>query len=306
MYHHVDSLSPDPWKTVVSPATFEKQLQWLKEHCTVLPLHTLMQARTEGILRPRSIAITFDDGYLNNLTKALPLLEQYDLPATFFIPTRNLLDGHPFWWDELQALLLGQHPLPVRLSLTIGEESIDEALEAALHPEQAEAIAGWDYTKPPPCLRASLFLKLWEAIRALSYSGQQQALTRLKEWAGIERLAVPALISIRELETLAKHPLISLQAHTVSHAALGLLPAGRQLEEIYGGKMELEGMIAQEVDYLAYPYGHYNRDTLALSREAGFKAAFTTEPRPLRRGGNPYAIGRAAMEEATDCAILFR
>ena len=56
-------------------------------------------------MQPYSMVLTFDDGYRNNLTHALPILRQYNAPATFFIPTGFLDNPRPFWFDRLDYAL---------------------------------------------------------------------------------------------------------------------------------------------------------------------------------------------------------
>ena len=59
----------------------------------------------DGKVKQNSVAITFDDGYSDNLTVAIPILEQMRLPATFFICGDAASDGESFWWERLEASL---------------------------------------------------------------------------------------------------------------------------------------------------------------------------------------------------------
>ncbi len=90
----------------VHPDVFERHLRTLAGHYHVMPLDELVTALRTGTELPDcATAITFDDGYLNNFTEALPLLEQYRLPATFFVTTGFLDHTHaPWWWTIRQAL----------------------------------------------------------------------------------------------------------------------------------------------------------------------------------------------------------
>src|SRR5207253_5974941 len=78
VYHSISTPpEPLPSEMDISPARFEQQLRWLKRRRAVVPLVETLPAR-----RPkyRQVAITFDDGFRDNLTVALPLLEQFELP----------------------------------------------------------------------------------------------------------------------------------------------------------------------------------------------------------------------------------
>ena len=99
MYHRVAKSPNDPWQLCVSPEHFEQQLQVLTNY-NVVPLPAVVNN-----LPKKGIAITFDDGYIDNYTAARPLLEKYQLPATFFITTGNIDSGSEFWWDELEQVV---------------------------------------------------------------------------------------------------------------------------------------------------------------------------------------------------------
>jgi len=104
-YHRVAAPSgPDLWRLKVSPARFRQQLEVLRAATDVVPLAELDARATTRRDRP-VVAITFDDGYADNLTAALPLLSALDAHATFFITTAAIGRREPFWWDALAALV---------------------------------------------------------------------------------------------------------------------------------------------------------------------------------------------------------
>jgi peptidoglycan/xylan/chitin deacetylase (PgdA/CDA1 family) len=90
-YH---SIHPTTSFATVSPATFAQHLDWLADRCAVVPLEQIAQhRRPPNVVRP-VVAITFDDGYLDNYEYAFPLLCSRGLPATFFV-TAGLLEKDP-------------------------------------------------------------------------------------------------------------------------------------------------------------------------------------------------------------------
>ena len=90
MYHRVTELDVDPWNLSVTPANFERHLTVIRRHAAPVHLHDLAAARSRGDMPERGVAITFDDGYANNLNRAAPLLAQYELPATVFVAAVEL------------------------------------------------------------------------------------------------------------------------------------------------------------------------------------------------------------------------
>src|SRR6185436_18085166 len=85
LYHRVAAVAHDVHSLAVSPGTFRSQVERLRDSWQVLPLRTLAEAVTRGDPPERGLALTFDDGYLDNLLVAAEILRDLDLPATFFL-----------------------------------------------------------------------------------------------------------------------------------------------------------------------------------------------------------------------------
>jgi peptidoglycan/xylan/chitin deacetylase (PgdA/CDA1 family) len=99
MFHQVTA-EPDPLLSdVPDAALFEQQMRWLAEWCNVFPLTEAAVRLGRGDLPSRAVAITFDDGYANNLTVAAPILKRLGLPATFFVTGGAIEDG--IMWNDL-------------------------------------------------------------------------------------------------------------------------------------------------------------------------------------------------------------
>ena len=105
LYHRV---SPDkgvnPLGTVISTDLFEKQMKYLKEKYEII---SLQKCYAEGINKSQNlrVAITFDDGYLDNFKYAYPILKKLDISATFFLATDYVDSGKPIWDQQLQMML---------------------------------------------------------------------------------------------------------------------------------------------------------------------------------------------------------
>ena len=85
----------------------------------------LVVALKKDKLPSKSVCITFDDGYLDNLEVAKPLLEKHGLPCLFFIATGYIGKVREFWWDELEQYFLCKHELPKNISIESGDSKID-------------------------------------------------------------------------------------------------------------------------------------------------------------------------------------
>jgi peptidoglycan/xylan/chitin deacetylase (PgdA/CDA1 family)/glycosyltransferase involved in cell wall biosynthesis len=106
-YHRIASLSPDSHNLCVPPHDFRAQMTYLREHCTPMPLAELAAAAAAGNLPPRAVAVTFDDGYVDALTVASPILSELGVPATFFVNSDRLDEPHERWWDLFERLFEG-------------------------------------------------------------------------------------------------------------------------------------------------------------------------------------------------------
>ena len=101
-YHGVcdDSLAGEPWMPgyFVTASVFDRQLRFLRQEANVIPLAEAARALAAGKLPERAVALTFDDGYANNLELAAPMLARYGMPATVFLSSHYIESGalYPF------------------------------------------------------------------------------------------------------------------------------------------------------------------------------------------------------------------
>ena len=105
-YHHVSDTTPK--STSITPAQFAVHLKYLKEHnFNVIPLSEIMETiKKQQPLPDKTIAITFDDAYINILTKAKPLLNKFNYPYTIFI-NPSIIPEKPssyLSWSQLKSL----------------------------------------------------------------------------------------------------------------------------------------------------------------------------------------------------------
>jgi peptidoglycan/xylan/chitin deacetylase (PgdA/CDA1 family) len=161
----------------VSKETFEQQMKWLYDNgyktVTLEELYEHLQSKTK--FPDNCVAITFDDGYVDNYTNAFPVLKQYGFTATIF--------------------------------MIAGKINTDSYL-----------------TSPQ--------------LKEMSDNG------------------------------------ISIQGHTVTHPHMDTLAYAKQYEELASSKATLEAITGKKVEFLAYPYGKYNKDTIKALKTIGYKMAF--------------------------------
>ena len=271
LYHRVASKDRDQFGLCVTPLNFEQQIASIAEIGHALPLGELISQRRNGLLKAKSIAVTFDDGYLDVLQNAVPILERHGVPATIFIVTGNL--GKPFWWDRLTDLIVHSPNLPE--SVRLGMEAIPTAGRS----------------------RAQLLKKIYPSVRALPPGRRDARLDELGQVIGhTAGLEAERAMDVSELRSLAQHPLITLGAHTMTHSQLASLSVSEQEEEIASSVRELEGVIDRPVDTFSYPFGirsrDYNSDTMGAVRKAGLDHALAADLNVVTKKTDDFSIPR--------------
>ena len=170
MYHRVAELEVDPWALCVTARHFSEHLEVLQKEAQPISLKQLVRAHLEGKIPDRAVAVTFDDGYADNLYSAKPLLEKYNIPATVFVASGYIGHQGEFWWDELERIFLQPGTLPEILTLSINGKSYQWELgEAAAYSEDNyQRYCGWTVDwQEAPGLRQSLYLSLHQLVQPL-------------------------------------------------------------------------------------------------------------------------------------------
>jgi peptidoglycan/xylan/chitin deacetylase (PgdA/CDA1 family) len=298
LYHRTAKVNSDPWGLSVTPRHFAEHLEVLRQCATPIQLQQLVQTSFDD-LPERSVVVTFDDGYADNLYNAKPLLERYAIPATIFLTTGYIGYEREFWWDELDRLLLQPGTLPRALRLSINGSTYQWDLGEAAHysEDDSQRHRHWKIRKDAPSSRHHLYRSLCELLNPLPEGERQKVLDELLTWAGAQPTSRPTHrpLSLTEVASLAKGELIEVGAHTVTHPALSALPVASQLDEIQGSKTWLEEILDCSVSSFAYPYGgqsDYTEETINIVREAGFASACSNFPGLTKEQTDPLQFPR--------------
>lgn len=282
MYHRVSDVSIEPNWLAVSPTNFTHQIQYLRQAFHPMRLTDLVEGVKNCSLPERAVAVTFDDGYSNNLTHALPVLEAANVPATIFVTLSHIDSEHEPWWDEMKHFLLGTEQVPARLSILIeGHE------------------CSWPTTTLAERIIAQRTLE--NLMRPLPTYVNDDILDKLAQWTGLPRKlrAAYRTVTSKELGQLAQHPLIELGAHTITHPILPTLTLDAQFNEIMGSRYSLEKMIHRPIRAFAYPNGDFTEQTKKLVDAAGYSAAFTTVRGRVEPGDDVLQLRRCAVNDWT-------
>lgn len=302
MYHRVIQLANDPHLLAVTPKHFAEHLDVIRAHGVPLRLQDLVRALRQGRVPTRAVAITFDDGYADNLHFAKPLLALHNLPATVFLTAGQVGQGGEFWWDELDRLLLQPGTLPPILKLGLNGGVREWRLEDATTYTETEYRhdRGWHIEcRADPGPRQRLFRALFELLYAQPPAQRRTILEELTAWANAPPTARPShrILTSEEAVHLAEGDLVEIGAHTMTHPRLAALPPLEQRQEIQGSKARLEALLDREVVSFAYPHGSSTPETAACVGQAGFVSACSSHPDVVFRGADRFHLPRLGVRD---------
>lgn len=234
---------------------FETQLRYLVRNFNILPLSDAIKRLHRGTLPSRAVSITFDDGYADNAEIALPILQKYDVTATFFIAS-GFLDGGRMWNDTvIESVRQAQGNMLDFNGIGLGIHTISSIDER----------------------RQALFY-LIEALKYLPYEIRQLQVEKIKSLiaANLPDNLMMTSDQVRQLHNAG----MEIGGHTVTHPILAKIGNTAALAEIANGKEILEGITGAPVRLFAYPNGKpgkdYHADHVTMVRQVGFDAAVST------------------------------
>lgn len=268
---------------IVSPATFECHLRFLRRHFSVLGPEEFREWLLSGrdCRRPPCL-ITFDDGWKDNLTYARPMLKAWNLPAIIFLPTDYIGTGKSFWQERLSRLLfrLGQqtslhaHPLVARHGL--------ETLFTCARPELARQAGDLARAYKNRDTRDAEHLIAEVSAALAGHDDSSADIDTYLSWEDVQRMRADG---------------IAFGSHTVSHRILTQIDAAAVDTELSESKRILEQRLNTSVRLLAYPNGNHNADTVERARRTDYELAFTTIAGRVARGDDPMTLRRINIHD---------
>lgn len=269
----------------IDAVVFGTQMDALADSFNVLPLGEAARRLRDGTLPPRAACITFDDGYANNVTVALPILRKRSLPACFFVAT-EFLNGGCMWNDIIIEAL--RNTTVTRLDL----EDIDLGVYA---------LTNWQE-------RLATMVKLLTELRRINPDSRATAVNRILEDTGMQK-PIDMMMKPAQVKLLADAGM-EIGGHTIGHPILSTLTEQQARAEIGGGKEQLEAIIGRPVRLFAYPNGRPGRDFtdrhVAMLKDFGFSAAVTTVKGTARRATDPFLLPRFTPWDRTPTRFTLR
>lgn len=284
MYHRVGSNEEQVFTgdLTVSPGSLEGAIRYFRSRkIDIVSMDECYERITSGSRAKRFVAFTFDDGYEDNLTRALPVFEKYEAPFTLFLATGFPDHEVVLWPYMLEKLVLEKQKVEFHegdRSFSFGTATMDEKKEA------------------------------YREIRNyILSSSPENYLPRLTNIFGT---GVPELFSLtkklalswEQVSDMSRHPLVTIGSHAVSHMALSSLSDDQVLHEINSARSIIESHTGKPVYYMAYPFGMASAvgpREFDMAGRSGLKLAFTTVSSNIMKhhADQLYALPRIEVRE---------
>lgn len=236
----------------ISRARFDAEMAWLSQHRPMVSMLDIAAASHGGAPLPEgAVAVTFDDGFLNNFDQAWPVLERYGVPATIYIATGYIGTGRMIWTDRLEALML---------RTTKSQLEFDgEVWSLATGKDRVMSLTG-----------------IKRRLKGVGHSQKEAHLDEIEAALGLTvgpDHALHAFMTWDDVRQMAKSPLIDFGAHTVDHVSLARVPEPEMQQQIRNSVAKLEQELQAPCDLFSYPEGQagdYNDAVIAFLKAEGF------------------------------------
>jgi peptidoglycan/xylan/chitin deacetylase (PgdA/CDA1 family) len=299
MYHRVlpaqaDTCS-DP-SIIVSPDRFAWHMAALRRFLRPLSPRELAEHLYARKAPPsRSCVVTFDDGWQDNFTHALPALREESIPAMVFVATDYAGSASCFWQERVTRLLCAAATAP-GTARALAEVHLGEIPPDATPPElkriARRAVNQMKNLAPPEIERIESELRASLANPVTAYADD-----RFMTW--------------EEIVELQRDSRVTIGAHGCSHTPLTKLAPDRASAELEQSRARLESVVGAPIDAIAYPNGNHDDQVIGLTRAAGFRLGFTTEKGIVDAGADPLRLPRLNIDDSVApslpeflCAIL--
>lgn len=265
----------------ISVATFRNQLNWIRQHFTILRIDEFVERFANDRVELPLAAITFDDGYLAHYSLIKPILDEFGIKAAFYVSSTHL--QHEYYWHDI----------------------VETYCQTASTQQQAQLRLEFNF------LQTSHTTSLIESIKYLSLAERQLVMSRIEE-STKSLMSARVLMNANELMSLADGGHL-IGGHTLNHPILALESEETCVHEICDDLRALEDLLKKKVITFAYPNGIPERDFTEIHQQIlsnyGVQYAVTTEKSVLRKPLNRLSIPRVNLFSANDnlhCNYLLR
>jgi peptidoglycan/xylan/chitin deacetylase (PgdA/CDA1 family) len=266
---------------IVRRENFEGQMAYLSKRRRLVTLLQLLEYIEKGAgFPPDLVAVTFDDGYYDFYSEALPILEKYNIPSTLFLITSLVSEGEAKWEDRLSHVV---NTAEVKtFNIRIGKE------------EKTYDLSSW--SRKLDCIRDLNVL-----LSELNETEKRGVLSEIeRQLCTSSKSPERTMLSWNEIQKLKEDRLISFGSHTHSHCSLSNVNAETARLEVSRSKEEIEHHLGRPCTLFCYPFGkktNFNQKIKELLKAEGFSLAVTTIPGSISKGSDPLELRRIVVAD---------
>lgn len=280
MYHYVRDLKHSRYPAIkgLDVSLFRQQIEFMKDHFSIVTMEQVIDAvERKSALPENPLLLTFDDGYIDNYIYVFPILEEFGVQGSFFIPgktftTHQLLDVNKVHYI-LASADISELVEDVRREMDFyrGRE-FDYAPTEELFARYA--VANRFDRKETIFVKRMLQTVLPEKVRNIISSKLFEKYVGVSE----EQLAYELYLTEDQIRTMKKHGMF-IGVHGYDHYWLGQLPKEQMQRDISMGLEALDEFIDRKHWVMNYPYGSYNEEVLDYVKSQGACLGVTTDVR---------------------------
>jgi peptidoglycan/xylan/chitin deacetylase (PgdA/CDA1 family) len=255
-YHRV-GIGGIPFFSELLPELFEAQVRYLRRFFRILSLDDLCEEMQSGHGTDNGVAVTFDDGYADLFTHAMPVLKTYKIPATIYLPVASIETGEVPWYDRI-FLALQVYPGKEFEIFLSGPQKLRLDSTGARLRAAAEII---QYLRTVP--DASRRERCQDIEKTVSLPGNELK-DRMLNW--------------NQVRTMYRSG-VSFGSHTMTHPVVSQLTVSQMESELEESKTLLEQRLSNTVRHFAFPFGKpedCGTNTSSVLNRLGYRSASTT------------------------------
>lgn len=235
---------------------FKREIPFLKKNYQILGMDEVVQCLKagKGFKRP-SIAITFDDGYLDNYTHAYPVLKEHGVPATIYLVTGLIGTSERTWTDQVELAFLETKEDYFSLPSLFSDNRLK--IRTKKEREQANIKVAEALKLKPDDKRRELMEEIFEALKV---NGNYQKSRMMLNWDEVQKMAEDR---------------ITIGSHSHTHPILSRMPVQKAKEDILNSKKIIEENLGIKVKHFAFPNGRaedFSEDLREYCRDIGFES----------------------------------
>ena len=237
-----------------SATRFRQEIEWIKKETKVLSEEDLINIiYNNKPIKEICSMVTFDDGYRDNFDIAFPILKELKIPAIFFIPTYNISERKVGWWDIVAYLFKNTSKRKFNFHNT-------------------------DFEITDPKILTKLFIAELKSIKTKEVENYIKELSiALEQPLPPSELQSSELMTWEQIITLSENGM-TIGSHSHDHSILSKQDSTTLRKQLKKSIEILELVINKDIKSIAYPvggYDHFNSETMAVSKDIGFKLGFS-------------------------------